>query len=162
MSNLIVRKRNSPLPALLVLIVGIGCLVLLRTVAMSDSLSATCLTVGLIATAIGLILAGMSFTGAMSHYVYVPTQSRMREKKVYVSGDDYAHLVESLAEGNMKPIATLRAVVSSNSAIRFLTSNDGECMLIQALRDQSGHLEPETEVRHLSGAAAAEVIHLTK
>lgn len=162
MSNLIIRKRNSPIGTLLVLIVGIGALVLLRTVTMSDSLSATCLSVGLIATVLGLILMGMNLTGALSHYVYLPTQSRMRGKIVYVSNGDYPYLVEALTEGNMKPLSTLRSVVSSNSVIRFFTSTDGKCMLVQALRDQSGHLEPDTEVRYLSGGSAAELIHLTK
>ena len=58
MSGKITRKRNSPLPSLLVLAVGIGLLTLLRLAEMGDSLMSTCLTVGMIATVLGVILTG--------------------------------------------------------------------------------------------------------
>ena len=80
MSGIIARKRNSPLPAVLVLVVGVGMLVLMSAARMGDILSATCLTVGLIGTVIGLILTAMNLSGAMTHFVYLPTRSRMREK----------------------------------------------------------------------------------
>lgn len=162
MPGKIARKRNSPFLALLVLAVGIGMWALLCTVKMEDSLSATCLTVALVCTALGLILTGMSLSGALTHFVYLPTHSRMREKKVYISGDDYKDVVEAVNNGNLQSLATMRPVVSSNSAIRILASRDGECVLVQAIRDQSGHFEPETEVRILAGPSAAGLIHLTK
>ncbi len=162
MAGKIARKRNSPFIALLVLAVGLGMWGLLCTVNMEDSLSATCLTVALVCTALGLILTGMSLSGALTHFVYLPTHSRMREKKVYISGDDYKDIVEAVNNGNLQSLATMRPVVSSNSAIRILASRDGECVLVQAIRDQSSHFEPETEVRILAGPSAAGLIHLTK
>ena len=162
MAGKIARKRNSPFIALLVLAVGLGMWGLLCTVNMEDSLSATCLTVALVCTALGLILTGMSLSGALTHFVYLPTHSRMREKKVYISGDDYKDVVEAVNNGNLQSLATMRPVVSSNSAIRILASRDGECVLVQAIRDQSGHFEPETEVHILTGPSAAGHIHLTK
>ena len=162
MSGKIAIKRNTPIPALLVLAVGIGTLALLRIVEMGDSLSATCLTIGVICTALGLILTAMNLSGALTHLVYLPTHSRMREKKVYISGDDYKDVVEAVNNGNLQSLATMRPVVSSNSAIRILASRDGECVLVQAIRDQSGHFEPETEVHILTGPSAAGLIHLTK
>ena len=128
MSGIIARKRNSPLPAVLVLVVGVGMLVLMSAARMGDILSATCLTVGLIG----------------------PTRSRMREKKVYLGGDDYRDIVEAINNGDFQKLADLSPVVSSNSAVRLLASRDGECVLVQAVRDQNGHFEPETEV-HLKG-----------
>lgn len=162
MSGKIARKKNSPLPALLVLAIGIGMLVLLRTVKMADSLSAASLTVGLIATVLGLILTAMTLSGAVTHFVYLPTRSRMREKKVYVSSSDYKDLVEVLGEGNPQALATLRPVVSSNCAVRLLASRDGECILAQAIQDQNGHFEPETEVYLLTDHSAAALRHLTE
>lgn len=147
MSGIIARKRNSPLPAVLVLVVGVGMLVLMSAARMGDILSATCLTVGLIGTVIGLILTAMNLTGAMTHFVYLPTRSRMREKKVYLGGDDYRDIVEAINNGDFQKLADLSPVVSSNSAVRLLASRDGECVLVQAVRDQNGHFEPETEVR---------------
>lgn len=162
LSDKILRKRNSPLPSLLVLALGIVMWVLLRTVDLGDSLSATCLTVGLIATVMGLILTAMSLSGAITHFVYQPTRSRMQEKKVYISSDDYRVIADAIASGNLQPLATIHPVVSSNSAIRILASRDGECALVQAIRDQSGHLEPETDVLTLTGTSAAAIQHLIK
>ena len=161
MSGKIAIKRNTPIPALLVLAVGIGTLALLRIVEMGDSLSATCLTIGVICTAIGFFLTAINLSGASTHFEYLPTHSRMREKKVYISGDDYKDVVEAVNNGNLQSLATMRPVVSSNSAIRILASRDGECVLVQAIRDQSGHFEPETEVHILTGPSAAGLIHLT-
>lgn len=162
MNGKIVRKKNSPLPSLLVLAVGIGLLVLIRTKPLSDSLMATCLTIGLIATVVGFILTAMSITGAMTHFVYLPTRSRMKDRKVYVSGDDFKDIVEALGNGDLQTLATLRPVVSSNSAMRILVSADKECALIQAIRDQSGHFESETAIKVLTGKEVAAVEHLLK
>ncbi len=161
-SDKISRKRNSPIVALLILVVGIAMLVLLRTVRMDDTLSATCLTVGIIATAIGVILTAMNFSGAMTHYVYLPTYSRMRDKNVYVSSDDYKSISQAVNDGNLQPLTGIRPLVSSNSALRVLASNDGECVIVQALRDQGGHFEPETNVYVFSGTSAAALLYLVK
>ncbi len=162
MNGKITRKKNSPLPSLLVLAVGIGLLVLIRTKPLSDSLMATCLTIGILATVAGLILTAMSITGAMTHFVYLPTRSRMRDKKVYVSGDDFKDIDEALGNGDLRTLATIRPVVSSNSALRILVSADKECALVQAIRDQSGHFEPETATKVLTSREVAAVEHLLK
>lgn len=162
MSGKIIRKRNSPLLSLLILAVGLGLLVLLCTAKMGDPLTTTCLTFCIICTALGIILTAMNLSGAMTHFVYLPTRSRMKEKKVYVSGDDYMDIADAVTSGNLQPLATIRPVVSSNSALRILASRDGECALVQAIRDQSGHFEPETEVQVLIGPAAAAIQHLMK
>ena len=120
MPGKIARKRNSPFLALLVLAVGIGMWALLCTVKMEDSLSATCLTLGLICTVLGLILTAMNLSVALTHFVYLPTHSRMREKKVYIISDDYKDVVEAVNNGNLQSLATMRPVVSSISAIRIL------------------------------------------
>ena len=162
MSGKIGRKRNSPLPSLLVLAVGICLLMLLRTSKMEDSLGTACLTMGVICTAMGLILTAMNLSGAMTHFVYLPSRSRMKEKKIYVSGDDFKDICDAFTNGNLQPLATIRPVVSSNSAVRILASRDGEGILVQAIRDQSGHFEPETEVLLLTGNTAAAVQNLIK
>lgn len=162
MSGKIIRKKNSPLPSLLVLAIGVGLLVLIRSMSLSSSLMVACLTLGIICTAVGLILTAMSLTGAMSHFVYLPTGSSMGEKKVYVSIGDYTNVVDAIAGCNLQTLATIRPVVSSNSALRILSSRDGECVLVQAIRDQSGHFEPETDVLTLTGTAALAVAHLLK
>jgi len=162
LSGKIARKRNTPLLALLVLAVGVGLLVLLGRVKMSDTLSATCLTVGLIATVVGLVLTAMNLSGAMTHFVYLPTHSRMCEKKVYLNIDDYRDIVEAINNDEPRKLACMHPVVSSNTAVRLLACRDGECVLVQAVRDQNGHIETETGVRVITGPMAAELLHMTK
>ncbi len=162
LSGKIARKRNTPLLALLVLAVGVGLLVLLGRVKMSDTLSATCLTVGLIATVVGLVLTAMNLSGAMTHFVYLPTHSRMCEKKVYLYIDDYRDYVEAINNDELRKLACMHPVVSFNTAVRLLASRDGECVLVQAVRDQNGHIETETGVRVITGPMAAELLHMTK
>ena len=162
MSSRITRKRNSPLPSLLVLAVGIALLILLRIGQMGDTLMATCLTLGLILTGTGLFLTGMSLSGAMTHLVYLPTRSRMRERKVYVGADDYKVIANALSDGDMQPLYNIRPVVGSNTALRIIASRDGACALMQAIRDQGGHFEPDSNVRLLTDADTAVLQHLMK
>ena len=162
MAGKIARKKNSPLPYLLVLAIGVGLLVLLRTVPLSDPLTATCLTFALVSLALGLILTAMSFSGAMSHYVYLPTGSRMKEKKVYVSIDDYKELAAAFAEGDMQKLKGIQPVVSSNSALNVVASRDGACALVQGGRYDTGHFEAETPVVCLSGTDVAAIRMICK
>lgn len=162
MAGKIARKNDSSLPYILVLATGVGLMVLLRTAQMGDSLMATCLTAGLLATAAGLVLTAMSLTGAISHYVYIPTRSRMKEKKVYVSGDDYASAKRALYSGLFKVLDTIEPVVSSNQALRLFGSRDGACLIIQAGRCDTSQFEPEGEPVTLMGADASTVLSLIK
>ncbi|MBP5535507.1 MAG: hypothetical protein J6X62_01805 [Bacteroidales bacterium] len=162
MSGKITRKRNSPLPSLLVLAVGIGLLTLLRLAEMGDSLMSTCLTVGMIATVLGVILTGMSLSGAMSHYVYLPTDSRMREKKVYIDGNSYKDAAAAIAKGNAQELSALQPVATSNYALNIVASRDGACALVQAERYDAGHFEPDSDVRPFIGPSAAVILQLIK
>lgn len=152
MDGKIVRKSNSPLLGILVLAVGIGLLVLMRTTALPDSVMALCLTFGLIGIVVGLVLTGICLTGAMSHYVYLPSGSRMKDKKIYLGADEYRYCLDAFATGEMKRLSTLIPVVSSNSVLRVLAANDKSIALVQAGRYDTGHLEPETDVVFLQGA----------
>ena len=162
MSGKITRKRNSPLPGLLVLAVGIAMWVLLCTADLGDSLSATCLTVGLIATALGLILTAMNLSGALTHFVYLPTRSRMRRRKCYLSIGDYQHCLDAIGSGNIGALATLLPVPGSNGALDLLYSRDHAVALLQAIRDNSGHFEPETPVIRLTGSEVTHIQSLCK
>ena len=162
MNGKITRKKNSPLSSILILAVGIGLLVLLRIADMGDSLGTACLTIGIIAVALGLVLTAMSLTGAMSHFVYLPTRCRMKEKKVYVSSSDYKDIADAVQQSDLRSLATIRPVVSSNSALRILASRDGDCALIQAGRYDTGHFEPETDVRAFIGPGAAAIQSLIR
>ena len=158
MSDKITRKRNSPLPCMLVLAIGISLLVLLRTAKMGDTLMATCLTIGIICTALGLILTAMNLSGAMTHFVYMPTRSRMKDKKIYLGVADYQHCRDVIASGDTRGLETLQAVTSSNSALRVLAARDKSIALIQAGRYDTGHFEVETPVIQVPGTAVAHLV----
>ena len=162
MGDKIVRKAKSPLLGILILVIGIGLLALLRTQKMSDTLMSLCLTIGIIGTAIGLIITAMCLTKAISHYVYRPTNSRMRRRKCYLSANDYQHCLDCIGNNNHGALATLMPVVSSNSALDMLYSRDHAIALLQAMRDNSGHFEPESPVVRLVGTEVAAIEALCK
>ena len=162
MSDRIVRKAKSPLVGLLVMAVGIGLLVLLRTQRMSDTLSASCLTMGIIALAVGIVLTAMCLTKALWHYVYVPTKSSMRQHKCYLSIDDYKLGLEAIQSKNYAVLGALQSVTSSNSALNILYSRDFTVALLQAGRYDSNNLVPETPVVLLLGDEASQIKALCK
>ena len=162
MGDKIARKAKTPLSGVLILAAGIALLVLLRSLPMGDALMTTCLTAGIIATAVGIIVTAMCLTGAMSRYVYLPTRSKMRRRKCYLGIADYQHCTAAIAEGNLGALATLLPVTSSNSALDLLYSSDHAVALLQAIRDNSGHFEPETRVVRLTGTEVAAIEMLCK
>lgn len=162
MGGKIVRKKKSPVGALLLLAVGAGMLILMRTANMGDSLQAASLTAGLICLAVGLILTAMHLSGALWRYCYATTGCRMVDKKVYLSTDDYHRAVEALSDGNKTSLSNLKSVVSSNGAVRVLRSKDGALALVQAGRFDTGHFEAETPVMTLVGMEAAPIESLCR
>ena len=162
MSDKIERKAKSPLLGLLILAVGIFLLVMLRTQKMDDTLMATCLTVGIIALGVGIIITAMCLNGAISHYVYKPTHSRMKQRKCYLSLDDYKLCIEAIGCNNLAALGALHPVNSSNGALSILYSRDHAVALLQAIRDNSGHFEPETPVIRLTGSEVTHIQSLCK
>ena len=162
MSGKIARKAKSPLLGLLILAVGIALLVMLRMLPMGDSLMATCLTIGIIGTALGLIITAMCLTKALWHYVYTPTHSRMKQRKCYLSITDYQHCLDAIGNNNIGALGTLLPVTSSNSALSILYSRDHAVALLQAGRYDSGHFESETPVVRLVGTEVAAIEVLCK
>ena len=162
MGDKIKRKAQSPLLGLLVMAVGIGLLVLLRTQTMGDALMTSCLTVGILSLAVGIVITAMCLTKAIWHYVYKPTHSRMRWRKCYLGGDDYHRCVDAINAGDTKVLATLMPDSNSNSSLRILYSSDHALALLQAGRDDSGHFEPETPVICLAGTDVTRIQALCK
>lgn len=157
MGDKIVRKAQSPLLGIVTLAIGIGLLVFFRTQKMSDSLMALCLTAGLIALGVGLVLTALCLTKAVWHYVYKPTRCRMKKRRCYLSVSDYQHCLDAISENNLSAIGIVTPVTSSNSALDILYSRDHSIALLQAIRDNSGHFEPESTVIQFTGT---EVTHI--
>lgn len=159
-SGKITRKKNSPIIPLLVLAVGIMLIVLVTRMYLGDVLSLTCLTVGLIASATGIILTAMNFSGALYHYE--TSKCRMKDHKIYLSIDDYQKVYDALSGSSLTSLGEIHPVVSSNNALRILVSSDGSIALVQLLRDESGHLSPSAPVRCLQGTDVTHIKPLCK
>lgn len=162
MGDKITQKARSPLPGLLVLAIGIFLLVMLRTQKMGDTLMTLCLTVGIVALGVGLVITAMCLTKAMWHYVYNPTHSRMKHHKCYLDATDYQHCLDAIGDNNIAALGTLLPVTSSNSALNLLYSPDHAIALLQAIRDNSGHFEPESPVLLLTGTDVTHIQALCK
>lgn len=162
MGGKIVKHAKSPVTGLLVLAAGVALLVLMRTMAMVDSLQALVLTVGVLATGVGIVLTAMCLTGAMSHYRYEPTHSTMRERKVYLGASDFQLCRDALMGGDLAVVGKVVPVNSTNAALHLLYSRDHAVALLQAGRFDTGHFEPETEVRVLTGTEVAAIESLCK
>lgn len=162
MGDKIVRRAQSPVVGLLILLVGIFFMVLMRKVKMSDSMQALSLTVGLIAMAVGLVLTAMCLSKAIWHYVYQPTRSRMKRRKIYLSLADYHNVHEALANNNLDAFKTISPITSSNGAINLLFSRDRAVAFLQLGRYDTGHFEPESEVVALEGGQMSNIVHLLK
>ena len=157
MGGKIEKKKDFPLVGLTLLIGGAIALVLMAGIHDADSLQTLLLTVGIISIAVGLVLTAMALSGSMWHYRYIATGSRMQDGKVYLSIDDYQTAVEALVSKDHGSLSHLKAVVSSNCALRVLRSKDGSIALVQAGRYDTGHFEEETPVVCLVGTEVAAI-----
>ena len=162
MGDKIVRKNKSSLPGLLILAVSLALLEMLRTVKMGDTLMTMCLTIGIIGLCVGLVVTGMCMTGAVSRYVYLPTGSAMRRSKRYLSNSDYQLLFEAIRMNKISVLYAINPVTTSNSAVDLLYSKDHAIALLQAMRDNGGHFEPEAQVEVLTGSDVNAVEKLCK
>ena len=144
------------------MVVGIGLLVLLRTQDMSDSLMASCLTCGIIALGVGIVITAMCITKALWHYVYKPTHSRMKACKCYLGSADYQLCLKALDTKDINALGSLTPITTANSALSLLYSKDHAIALLQAERYDSGHFEPETPVVSLYGDEVSRIMALCK
>ena len=151
------RRKDFPVAGLALLAIGAVMMVLMVNTHDADSLQTLLLTAGMICIAVGLLLTVMHLSGAIRHYRYIATGSRMKERKVYLDVADYRTAVDALASGHKTELGSLKPVVSSNSALRVLRSRDGAVALVQAGRYDTGHCEVETPVTTLVGTEVAAI-----
>ncbi|MBR1784930.1 MAG: hypothetical protein IJ760_05775 [Bacteroidales bacterium] len=155
MGGKIAQKRSFPIIGLVALAAGVALLAAMRVASMGDSLQMLALAAGIIALAVGLVLTAMGLGGAVKHYVYLPTGSRMASRTIYLSPADYAIAVEALGRADAAMLGSLHPVGSSNLALLTLRSRDGAVALLQAGSLDTGHFVPESDVLCLEGKAAS-------
>lgn len=162
MSDVIIKKKQNPIPGLLILAVGIVLLVLMSNLEASDSLRMVLLVIGIIGTAFGFILSAMNFSGALWYFVYKPSSCRMKDAKLYLSISDYRTALSAIEANDGHALSQLKPQVSGNSALDMLYSTDGACMLLQAGHYEGSRFEPETAVACFNGADALLIMKLCK
>lgn len=157
MGGKIERKKNFPLLGLVLLAAGVAMLVLMAGIQNADSLQTLLLTAGMICTALGLLFTLMALSGALFYYRYAATGSRIKERKVYLSPEDYRVAYDALTTAATGDLASVKPVVSSNCALRVLRSKDGSIALVQGGRYDTGHFEVETPVKVFVGTEVAAI-----
>lgn len=162
MGDQIIRRAKSPLMGFTILAAGLALLALMHNVPMADSLQAFCLTVGVLALGVGVVLAAMCLTKALWHYHYRPSNCRMHLKKLYLDTGDYRRCLDALGAGSTADLARLRPIGTSNAQLQILYSRDHSLALLQAGRLETGHFEPDTPVVQLSGQEFAALKELCK
>lgn len=162
MDGKIQRKSQSPWPPIAIMLAGVALFVFIEHYPMHDSLLMLLLTASVTAMAVGIVFIVLSLTGTMSHYVYTPTRSKIKLRRLYLTSDDYNHCREALEQNTITELQSLQPVVSSNAALRIVFSRDLQVALLQAGRYDTGHFAPETAVRVLFGTEVDEIKGLCK
>ena len=151
MSGEIERRGNSPLTPAITSAVGIISLILAYTTHPSEDIEITLLSLGFILIVTGLLWAILCITQTLWHYHYLPTDSPMRNKTIYLSSEDSRYCSEMLGNGKTDTLKTLSSLPSSNSALRIVYSRDHSIALLQACRMETSQMEPSSPVVTLRG-----------
>lgn len=154
MADRVVRKGKSPLAWFLLLSMGLAALAASFTQGLTDSGQMLLLTLGVAAVLVGGVLTVLCLCKVLWYYRYVPTGSRVRQRLIYLSAEEYAKCCDALKEGNYSRLGNLHPQVSSLQVLQAAWSPDGAFVLLQAGRHDSGRLLPETTVARLEGAEA--------
>lgn len=162
MDGKLVRKGKNPLLWIVLALVGIALIVVCFSVRLDDSLQTLLLTLGAIATLVGIVLSALCLSKTLWTYCYLPTHSWVKNRTVYLSSADYGVCREALANQHFDAIGKLQPQVSTNLGIKLLWSTDGAIALMQAGRFDIGPFEPETEVVRIEGADIGKLQSLLK
>lgn len=162
MSGKIERRSNSILVPVIVCAVGVICLVLAYTAHPSDALQITLLTLGFILSFTGLVWAILCATHTLWHYHYLPTNSPMRDRTLYLSAEDFRYCSEVLNSGKTDALKTLCPIPSSNSVLHIVYSRDMKFALLQSGHRDTSQMEPTSPVVTLTGNEVASISSLLR
>lgn len=162
MGSQIQKRAKSPLMGLVVLAAGVGLLVLMNTSHLADSLQALLLTLGILATGVGVVVTAMCLTKTMWHWHYLPSNRRMRLKRLYLDVSDYRRCIDALGANRPADLVRLRPIGTSNEQLRILYSSDHSIALLQAGGLETGHFEPATPVIQINGTEFAAIKELCR
>ena len=162
MQGKIERRANSPFWGIILFVAGIALVVLAFVIKMGDSVQTALLSVGVMSTLVGAIIAVLCVTKSLWHYHYLPSNSAMMQCRNYLSASDYQLAVDALRQGRLEALSAIHPVTSSNSVLHIVASKDGALALVQAGRLDSGEMEPGTEVITLSGTELPMLADLLK
>lgn len=148
-------RRGTPLPWIGLLVVGLVLLVLSFRIASSDILSTVLVTVGFLCAAVGAVMIFVALR--IPRFVYKPTGSVMRQRRVYLRDTQRQQIAETLADDSLAGLEKLEKVVSSNTQLLLLVARDGSCAAVQPTEFVESHFEPTGAVRLVRGQGASRV-----
>ena len=105
----------------------------------------------------GLVLAAMCLTKTLWHYHHLPSNSRLRLRKHYLSATDLQRAISALSDNNPAALAALEPVTSPNTVLQVLVNRDRSLALLQLGRLDTGHFEPASPVVKVVGTEIAEM-----
>lgn len=162
LSGKIERRGNSPLVPALIAITGITILIMAYSSNPSEVIQTTLLTLGFILAATGLIWSILCLSKTLWHYLYLPTNSPMRNKTLYLSTEDFHYCSEMLESDNISTLKTLCPVPTSNSVLRIVYSRDRSIALLQTCRMETSQMEPSSPVVTITGDNVATIASLLR
>ncbi len=163
MSSKVATRKKVSLGGILALVCGFALLTLdhyyysSHPFVLSDTAVTLILTVGIVSLCTGLVFTLMSISGAITYNLYIPTHSRMKRQKCYITADSYHKAIEGLRSGDKGALGLLQATVTSNHVLHVLCSKDDAFMMVQLESFDLGHGELETPVICLEGPEAAQL-----
>ena len=158
MTGQIKRRGNSPLASIITTIIGIAILIITYTTHLNEVIQTTLLTIGTLFAVAGIIWCTLCLTKTLWHYHYLPGNTPMRDKTIYLSTADFRNCTEMLENGNTEALGTLRPTLSSNMVLRIIYSVDLNIALMQTCRMETAQQEPASPVKVLTGE---EVRHIS-
>lgn len=163
MNGKIATKKKISLGGIVALVCGFALLALehyyysSHTFALSDTVVTLILTVGIVSLCAGLVFTLMSISGAISYNFYIPTSSRMKRQKCYLTAESYRKAIDALRNGGKEAMGQLQATVTSNHVLHMLRSKDEAFALVQVESFDLGHGELDTPVICLEGSEVAQL-----
>lgn len=127
----IVKKKHSPVTALVLLLLGIFAIVLGVKANMGDILNMAVLVLGFVVALVGAAFLLVAMDKDSGYLFHVPTKSRMKSKKVYVNLADRQRLEEMLATGNLAELRQIKKEISTMIMLRIVISNDDKAAVLQ-------------------------------
>lgn len=129
--HIVEKRRPSPIPALCSLVVGGAITFAGLALQLPDSLRYMLISIGMILLLLGLTFIFMFFDKKTGHYVYLPTKSRIKTHKIYISSSDRELCREILQSGDLERLPQVKQNINSQFLLIIKISTDNRFAAVQ-------------------------------